>query len=330
MYKEYAGRTEANRHVEVRAQVDGILESREYIEGARVERGQPLFHIDSRPFEAALHRAEADLSSTRATLSAAQRDWRRIDSLFGRGVASEKQRDDARSALETAQAGVKVAEAKLESAQINLDYTTVAAPIPGIAGRRAVAAGNLIEVGDRLLSLEEIDPLQIVLSYPVDDAFADTAALNPDPDHPTPAEVVGITGPDGQAIAGELDYRAASIDRQTNSIQLRGVFDNPGDVLRPNRYVRVRIKVASVEDAVIIPETAIGAGPEPGSTIVYVLDDENQAQQQVIERGPMSDKGRIVTSGLSVGDRIVIDGLLKVRPGAKVDPQQPDASEHGD
>src|SRR5690554_1503978 len=134
VYKEYAGSTEANRHVEVRAQVDGILESREYIEGAWVEKGQPLFRIDSRPFEAALHRAEADLLSAQATLAAAQRDWRRMDSLFGRGVASEKQRDDARSALETAQAGVKVAEAQLESAQINLDYTTVAAPIPGIAG----------------------------------------------------------------------------------------------------------------------------------------------------------------------------------------------------
>jgi len=327
VYKEYAGSTEANRHVEVRAQVDGILESREYIEGAWVEKGQPLFRIDSRPFEAALHRAEADLLSAQATLAAAQRDWRRMDSLFGRGVASEKQRDDARSALETAQAGVKVAEAQLESAQINLDYTTVAAPIPGIAGRRAVAAGNLIEVGDRLVSLEEIDPLQIVLSYPVDDAFADTPALNPTPDRPTPAEVVGITGPDGQAITGELNYRAASIDRQTNSIQLRGVFDNPGDVLRPNRYVRVRIKVISVEDALIIPESAIGSGPEPGSAIVYVLDENNQAQQRAIERGPMSDKGRIVRSGLVAGDRIVIDGLLKVRPGVTVDPQQPAAEQ---
>ncbi|KTG17796.1 MULTISPECIES: efflux RND transporter periplasmic adaptor subunit [unclassified Guyparkeria] len=323
VHKEYPGRTEANRHVEVRAQVDGILESREYTEGARVEKGDPLFRIDARPYEAAVHEAEADLAAARATLAAARRDWRRIDSLFDRGVASEKQRDDARSALETAQAGVKVAEAQLESAQVDLDYTTVSAPIPGIAGRRAVAAGNLIEVGDRLVSLDEIDPIQIVLSYPLDDPFADSQALNPTPDRPTPAEVVGITGPDGQPLAGKLDYRTAAIDEQTNSIRLRGVFANPGDVLRPNRYVRVRIRVATVSDAIIVPETAIGTGPEPGSTVIYVVGEDGTAQQKRVQLGPMSDQGRIVESGLSAGERLVIDGLLKVRPGAPVNPQTP-------
>ena len=325
VYKEYPGRTEANRHVEVRAQVDGILESREYTEGARVEKGEPLFRIDARPYEAAVHEAEADLASARATLASAQRDWRRISSLFERGVASEKQRDDARSALETAQAGVKVAEAQLESAQIDLDYTTVSAPIPGIAGRRAVAAGNLIETGDRLVSLDEIDPIQVVLSYPLDDQFADSDALNPTPERPTLARVVGISGPDGEPITGRIDYRTAAIDQQTNSIQLRGVFANPGDVLRPNRYVRVRIQVATVSDAVIVPETAIGTGPEPGSTVVYVLDENDVAQQRRVELGPVSNQGRIIASGLAAGDRIVIDGLLKVRPGAPVSPQTPDA-----
>ncbi|QGT78533.1 efflux RND transporter periplasmic adaptor subunit [Guyparkeria halophila] len=323
VYKEYTGRTEANRHVEVRAQVNGILESRDYVEGARLEAGDPLFKIDDRPFQAAVHEAEADLASARATLAAAQRDWRRISSLFDRGVASEKQRDDARSALETAQAGVKVAEAQLESAQIDLDYTSVTAPIPGIASRRAVDPGNLIGVGDRLVSIEEIDPIQVTLSYPVDDPFADSTALNPTPERTTPAEVVGVTGPEGEAITGELDYRASSIERGTNSIELRGVFDNPGDVLRPNRYVRVRLKVDEVSDAVIIPETAIGTGAEPNSTVVYVIDDENRADQRRVELGPMSDQGRIILSGLEPGDRLVIDGLLKVRPGAPVDPQDP-------
>ena len=325
VHKEYPGRTEANRHVEVRAQVEGILESREYTEGARVEKGDPLFRIDARPYEAAVHEAQADLVSAEATLAAARRDWRRIDSLFDRGVASEKQRDDARSALETAQAGVKVAEAQLESAQVDLDYTTVSAPIPGIAGRRAVAAGNLIEVGDRLVSLDEIDPIQIVLSYPLDDRFADSEALNPNPARPTPAEVVGVTAPDGQPLTGKLDYRTAAIDERTNSIRLRGVFANPGDVLRPNRYVRVRVQVATVSDAVIVPETAIGTGPEPGSTVVYVVDENDTAQQKRVQLGPMSDQGRIVESGLAAGDRLVIDGLLKVRPGAPVNPQTPSA-----
>ncbi|WP_158611810.1 efflux RND transporter periplasmic adaptor subunit [Guyparkeria sp. SCN-R1] len=326
VYKEYTGQTEANRFVDVRAQVNGILESRDYVEGARVEAGDALFQIDDRPFRAAVNEAEADLSSARATLAAAQRDWRRISSLFDRGVASEKQRDDARSALETAQSAVQVAEAQLESAQIDLDYTSVSAPIPGITSRRAVDPGNLISVGDRLVSIEEIDPIQVTLSYPVDDPFADTTALNPSPERTTPAEIAGITGPEGETITGNLDYRSASIERGTNSIELRGVFDNPGDVLRPNRYVRVRLKVDEVEDAVIIPETAIGTGAEPNSTVVYVIDDENKAAQRRVELGPMSDQGRIILSGLESGDRLVIDGLLKVRPGAPVDPQDPSES----
>jgi membrane fusion protein (multidrug efflux system) len=327
VFKEYTGRTVANRLVEVRAQVGGILESREYVEGSRVAAGDPLFRIDARPFRAAVNEAAADLESARATLAAAQRDWRRIDSLFGRGVASEKQRDDALSALETARAEVKVAEAKVESAQVDLDYTGVEAPIPGIAGLRAVSAGNLVSAGDRLVTIEEIDPIQVELSYPVDDPFADSEALNPGPERTTPATLAGITGPDGAPLQGELDYTAASIEGQTNSIRLRGVFDNPGDVLRPNRYVRVRVKVAAVSEAVIIPETAIGTGAEPDSTVVYVVGDGDKVEQRRVELGPLSDAGRIIRAGLEVGDRLVIDGLLKVRPGAPVDPQPPGTSD---
>jgi membrane fusion protein (multidrug efflux system) len=327
VYKEYTGRTVANRLVEVRAQVPGILESREYVEGSCLEAGDPLFGIDARPYQAAVHEAQADVESARATLSAAQRDWRRVSSLFDRGVVSEKQRDDALSALETARAQLKVAEAKLESAQVDLDYTSVKAPIPGIAGLRAVSAGNLVSVGDRLVTIEEIDPIQVQLSYPVDDPFADSEALNPSPEHTTPATIAGLAGPDGDPIRGELDYTAASIEGRTNSIRLRGVFDNPGDVLRPNRYVRVQVKVDEVTDAVIIPETAIGTGAEPDSTVVYVVDENDRVEQRRVELGPLSDAGRIIRSGLEVGDRLVIDGLLKVRPGAPVDPQTPAASD---
>jgi len=329
VYKTYTGRTEANRHVEVRAQVDGILKSREYVEGARVDQGDPLFQIDRRPYLAAVHQAEADLTSAKASLASAQRDWNRIGSLFQRGVASEQARDNARSALDVAQAQVEVAEAKLEAARINLDYTSVTAPIPGIASLRAVSAGNLIAEGDRLLTIQEIDPIQVILSSPVDDPFADSPALNPGPENTTPATLVGVTGPEGEAITGELNYRAADIDRQTNSIRLRGVFENPGDVLRPNRYVRVRLKVAEPTDALVIPETAITSGPRPNSTAVFVIGEENKAQLTPVELGPESERGLIVESGLEPGDRIVVDGLINVRPGAPVQPKPADGDKTG-
>ncbi len=321
VFKTYTGRTEAHRHVEVRAQVDGILESREYVEGESVTKGDRLFRIDPRPYRAAVHQAEADLTSARASLAAAQRDWKRIRSLYERDVASEQARDDARSALDVARAQVEVAEAKLEAARINLDYTEVTAPIPGITSLRAVSEGNLIAKGDRLLTIQEIDPIQVVLSTPVDDPFADSPALNPSPGDTTPARLVGITGPNGEAITGELDYRAAEIDRQTNAIRLRGVFTNPGKVLRPNRYVRVRLQVAAPTDALAIPETAITSGPRPNSTAVLRLDENDKAQLTLVELGPASERGRIVESGLEPGDRIVVDGLVNVRPGSPVTPK---------
>ncbi|WP_090483981.1 efflux RND transporter periplasmic adaptor subunit [Ectothiorhodospira mobilis] len=321
VYKTYTGRTEAHRHVEVRAQVSGILEERRYVEGERVEAGDPLFRIDPRAYRAAVHQAEADLIAARTTLSAARRDWERIGSLYERDVASEKARDDARSALEQAQAGVEVAEAKLEAARIDLDYTSVTAPIAGFAGLRAVSVGNLVDVGDRLVTIQEVNPIQVILPMPVNDPFTDSPALNPSPDRPTPAEIAGIRGPGGKPLRGELNYRAADIDRRTNTIRLRGVFDNPGNALRPNEYVRVRLKVAEPQDALLIPQTAVTSGPEPDSTAVFVVDGEDRAHLRVVELGPETTDGVIVRSGLEAGDRVVTDGLINVRPDAPVKPK---------
>ncbi|MCG5515588.1 MULTISPECIES: efflux RND transporter periplasmic adaptor subunit [unclassified Ectothiorhodospira] len=322
VYKTYTGRTEAHRHVEVRAQVNGILEERSYVEGARVESGDPLFRIDARPYRAAVNQAEADLVAARATLSAAQRDWERIRSLYERNVASEKAWNDARSALEKAQAEVEVAQAKLEAAQIDLDYTSVDAPIAGVAGLRAVSVGNLVSNGDRLVTIQEVNPIQVILSMPVNDPFADAPALNPSPSRPIPAELADAIDSEGNPLTGKLDYRAADIDRRTNAIRLRGIFDNPGNVLRPNEYVRVRLKVAEPQDALVIPQTAITSGPRPNSTAVFVVDEEDHARLQVVELGPDTPEGVIVRSGLEAGDRVITDGLINVRPDAQVTPQQ--------
>jgi membrane fusion protein (multidrug efflux system) len=327
VYKTYTGRTEAHRHVEVRAQVNGILEERSYVEGARVESGDPLFRIDARPYRAAVNQAEADLVAARATLSAAQRDWERIRSLYERNVASEKAWNDARSALEKAQAEVEVAQAKLEAAQIDLDYTSVDAPIAGVAGLRAVSVGNLVGNGDRLVTIQEVNPIQVVLSMPVNDPFADAPALNPSPSRPIPAELADAIDSEGNPLTGKLDYRAADIDRRTNAIRLRGIFDNPGNVLRPNEYVRVRLKVAEPQDALVIPQTAITSGPRPNSTAVFVVDEEDHARLQVVELGPDTPEGVIVRSGLEAGDRVITDGLINVRPDAQVTPQQPNGED---
>lgn len=320
IYQSFPGTTEANRSVVVRAQVGGILEQRSYTEGDKVKKGDVLFTIDQRPFAATLHQAQADQASAQAKLRAAIRDWKRISTLFKRGVASEKNRDDAQSALEIAQAGVKVADAKVEQAKINWRYTKVLAPIDGIAGLRSVATGNLIQAGDRLAQIDQIDPLQVVLTYSADNPYASKPALNPTPDHPTPATIKGFTSADGKPIVGKINYRAADVDASTNTIKLRAVFPNPGGKLRPNQFVRVRVEVEHESNALVIPETAIASGIRPGSSAVYVVGKDNHVKLTPVTLGPQSSHGRIILSGLKAGERVVTDGLIKLRPGAQIAP----------
>lgn len=320
IYQAFPGTTEANRSVVVRAQVGGILEQRSYTEGDKVKKGDVLFTIDQRPFAATLHQAQADQTSAEAKLRAAIRDWKRISTLFKRGVASEKDRDDAQSALEIAQADLKVADAKVEQAKINWRYTKVLAPIEGIAGLRSVATGNLVQPGDRLAQIDQIDPLQVVLTYSADNPFAGKPALNPTPDHPTPATIEGFDSASGKPIVGKINYRAADVDSGTNTIKLRAVFPNPDGKLRPNQFVRVRIEVEQKSDALVIPETAVTSGIRPGSTAVYVVDKGNHVKLTPVKLGDLSDQGRIVLSGLKAGDRVVTDGLIKLRPGAEIKP----------
>jgi len=329
IFQTFPGTTEANRSVVVRAQVGGILQKRSYTEGDKVSKGDVLFTIDQRPFAAALHQAQADKTSAQAKLRAAIRDWKRISTLFKRGVVSEKNRDDAQSALEIAQADVKVAEAKVEQAKINMRYTKVIAPISGIAGLRSVATGNLIQSGDRLTQIDQVDPLQVVLTYSADNAFAKQPALNPTPDHPTPAIIDGFTDTNGKPIRGKINYRAADVDASTNTVKLRAVFPNPDGKLRPNQFVRVRVRVEKRPDTLVLPETAITSGTRPGSTAVYVVSKDDHVKLTPVTLGAKSENGRIVLKGLNAGDRVVTDGLIKLRPNAEIAPTKPGSKSSG-
>lgn len=316
VYETFTGSTLANRSVDVRAQIGGILDSRSYTEGQQVKKNAPLFKIDDQPYVATLHEAQAAVSSAQAALNAAQRDWNRINTLFAKGVVSVKDRDDAESALEIAKAALKVADAKVNAAQINVDYTHVMAPISGIAGLRSVAVGNLIKPGDELVQINDIDPIQVLLTYSADNPYASTPALNPSPQHPTPAILIH----DGKPIDGAVNYRSITVDPQTNTITMRALFPNHSGLIKPNAFVRVKIKVAQFSDALAIPQTALTSGIRPGSYAVYTVSKDNEVHLTPIELGPDSDKGQIIESGLGPGMRVVTDGLVKLRPGIKIEP----------
>ncbi|MFP4154871.1 MAG: efflux RND transporter periplasmic adaptor subunit [Halothiobacillaceae bacterium] len=320
----YPGRVRANREVEVRAQVGGILLERNYTEGAVVEKDQVLFRIDPRPYQAKVNQAEADLHNAHAQQSKAERDWDRISSLYERQVASEQDRDNAKSALEVAKAQVEVADAQLEAVKIDLEYSTVRAPIEGIAGLRIESTGNLVNPGDLLTRVTEIDPIQVQFTYAANDPYASSEALQAGPGREADAEIIF---PDGKSLTGRLDFTDVAIDAQTDTIRARAMFPNPDGDLRANQFVRLRIAVEKRENAIVIPETALASGPEPESRIVWKLSEDDTAHQQPVETGPLTARGRIIDSGLSAGDRIVVRGIVKLHDGIQVRVGSDDASD---
>lgn len=206
-----------------------------------------------------------------------------------------------------AQAAVKIAEAKVTAAQISVDYTRINAPIAGIVGRRSVAAGNLINVGDKLAQIEAIDPIQVVLTTSADNPYARTSALNPTPANPVPAEL--LAGHDfSTPVTGMLNFRAVRVDANTNSVTLRGLFPNPAGHVKPNEFVRVRLAVAKLTQTIVIPPTALTSGIRPGSYAVYTVAGDDKITLTPVELGPVSDQGQVITSGLKAGERIVTDG----------------------
>lgn len=325
VYAEYPARARAMREVEVRAQAGGILVGRGYQEGVAVEAGQSLFRIDPRPYQARIKQAEAELLNAQANLNKAKRDWNRVASLFEKKVASEQDRDNTRSALELAEAGVELARAKLDAARIEFDYTNVRAPIAGVSGLRAVSRGNLIEEGDLLTTITQIDPIQVVFSFSTNDPYAHSPALSAGAGQPLPARLVGANGQE-LPLEGQVNFHGATVDQKTDTVLARAVFSNSEGRVRPNEFLRIRMQVEKRENALIVPETAIGSGPKPGSTIVYVLGAEDKVKATPVVLGPRVTQGRVIEQGLSAGQTVVVEGLIKLRDGLQVKPAAPDAS----
>lgn len=320
--EEYAGRARGAREVEVRARVDGILEQRGYTEGAMVEQGEQLFRIDPEPFEAAVDSAEAQLQNARANLRQAQRDWDRIKSLYADDAVSTRERDAAQSALELARADVALARAGLRSAEIELGYTAVEAPLDGVTSLEAVPEGSLVGPGDLLTTVTQLDPIHVRFALPERDVLARREArramsAGADADIDSEREAVLIL-PGGERYErkGKLDFTNASIDPDTGTVRARAVFPNPDNRLTPGLFVRVELRTATLEGVAVIPETAVGSGQD--GPVVYTVDDAGQAVRTPVELGPVVDAGQVIEAGLDDGDRVVVSGHSGLRDGAEV------------
>lgn len=323
LHFQYAGRVAAFREVEVRARVSGVLKEKTFVEGSTVKAGDVLFRIDPVSFETEVARAKAQLMDAQAQVSRTQRDAERAKTLYDRQVGTLKTRDDALSAYEQAQAALAGAQAQLRVAEINLGYTTVMAPISGVTSLRILAEGSLVGTGqnDSLLTrMSEIDRVYVHFSFP-ETELAEIRRLIESGEARGPAGgrlLATIMLSDGTRYEhqGYVDFTDSSIDLQTGTVRGRALVPNPDLKLRPGQFVRILVEGVTRKDSVVIPQAAVMQGPQ--GQFVYTIDDKNLASIRPVSIGRDVAGGWIVEQGLKSGDRVVTEGIIKVRPGSPV------------
>jgi membrane fusion protein (multidrug efflux system) len=316
---EYVGQTAGSREVEVRARVTGILQSRNFKEGERVKKGQSLFTIDPKPFEAALARAVADVAAADARLEQARRNVARFKPLYAEKAVSQREYDDAVSAEAIGAADVKAAQARLTEAQLNLAYTKVESPLSGITTRALPSEGTLVSGPNVLLtSVVQVDPIWVNFGISDNeqarmqkDAQAGTLKL------PRNFEVE-LRLADGSVYGhkGKLDFADVRVSTATGTREARAELPNPDGYLRPGQFVRVILKGATLPNAVTVPQRSVMEGPQ--GKFVYIVDEKSTAQPRPVEAGQWTGDRWIITSGLKGGERVIVDGVMKIGPGAPV------------
>lgn len=319
---EFTARVEGSREVEVRARVSGILLRRAYEEGRPVRQGQLLFEIDPAPYRAEVQAAEAQLAEAEARGAQAEREVARLEPLLAARAVSRKAFDDAVSESEQARAGVQRARAQLDRAQLDLAYTRVEAPISGLSSRAAHSEGSLVEPGDDALltRISRVEPIWVRFSMPDVTLLAlrrDVAAGRLVAASTEELEVELVLA-DGSLHPerGRVNFSDSRIDPTTGAVDLRAELPNAEGTLLPGQFVRVRLFGVSRPDAILVPQRAVLQGQQ--GKFVYVVDDAGRAEMRPVEVGDWISDQWVVESGLAEGERVVVDGTVKVQPGTEV------------
>ncbi|NLS15322.1 efflux RND transporter periplasmic adaptor subunit [Rhizobium sp. P40RR-XXII] len=325
-WQEFSGRLEAIDRVEIRPRVAGAIQSMHFREGTLVKQGDLLVTIDPAPYEAAVAQAQAQVGAAKAKLDLAKVEVGRGQKLFDNKTISQSDMDTRTSNYAEAEANLKAAQAALQTAQLNLDYTQVRAPIAGRVGKIAVTVGNLVAAGSSspaLTTLVSVDPIYASFNaneQTVTRALSELSTSNgvAPPVEQIPVQI-GTASDNGTPITGKLQLIDNEVDAASGTVSVRAVFDNPGGRLIPGQFVRVRMGQPKAETKLLISERAIGTDQD--KKFVFVVGADNKVEYRPINLGDSSDGMRIVTSGLNAGDRIIVNGLQRVRPGAVVDPK---------
>ena len=317
---EYVGQTAGSREVEVRARVAGILLKRNFTEGAPVRQGQSLYTVDPAPFEAAVARAEADVGAAEARFEQARKNAARLKPLYAEKAVSQKDYDDTVSAEAIGAADVKAARARLTEAKLNLGYTKVESPVSGITGRSMRQEGSLISGPDALLtSITQVDPIWVNFGVPDNEQAqiqkevkAKQLAL------PDGNFEVALRRADGSLYekTGRLNFADVRVSPATGTRETRAELPNPGGALKPGEFVRVILRGATRPNAVTVPQRAVLEGPQ--GKFVYVVNEKSQAEPRPVEAGEWAGQSWIITGGLKPGERVIVDGVMRLGPGAPV------------
>lgn len=339
---EFTGTSRAFAAVVLKARVSGYLKELKFRDGQEVTEGDPLFLIDPEPFEARLAQAKADLNRAEAAAALAQAEINRQRQLAQRNASSSQELDLKVAALKTAQAEIDAARAAIRSAQLDLDFTVVRAPISGRIGRRLVDPGNLVEAEQtELATLDRLDPIYVEFTVSERDlldalgTIVERARSTPalDATDPTisrakvPPGVVlemGLGEDRTFPFKGELDYTDTGVDPGSGTVVFRGVFPNPDRQLVPGLFCRVRVTVGAARSRLVVPERALGI--DPRGEYVLVVNAEDQVEIRPVRTGPVTDNGfKVIREGLEPDEWVVVNGLQRARPGAKVAVQGRDA-----
>jgi membrane fusion protein (multidrug efflux system) len=314
---EAVGQVEGSKDVEVRARVAGILTKQLYKEGDKVKEGTVLFTIDREPYEIALMQARAQLAQNKADLEQARREVKRLQPLVEQRAVSQKDLDDATTTLQSTKAKVLASEAQVRDAELNLSYTKVTAPITGVTDRAQYSEGTLVTPGaatSLLTTMHIIDPIWVRFAF----SEADTLRMR----KAKGETEVKLILPDGSPyrLPGKLNFVSSTVDQNTGTVPMRATFPNPDSLLLPGQYVRVEVTIGH-RQAFLIPQAAVTENDQGKS--VFVVGPDNTATPRPVVADEWSGHDWVVTEGLKPDDKVIVDNLMKLRPGAPVAPHPP-------
>ncbi len=331
-WDEYTGRLQSPEAVEIRPRVSGYLQSINFKDGQMVKKGDLLFVIDPRPYQAEVDRAQAQLAQARAQAQLAVTNLNRSKELQQKQVIAQQELDNRANDYKGAEAAIGSAEASLAKATLNLEFTHVTSPIDGRVSRYTVSIGNLVNDSTLLTTVVSLDPLYTY--FQVDEQSFLRYANLPDSmkkagptDDVSPASAAGmrvemkVGSEDGFPHAGQLDFVDNRVDAATSTVELRGVFPNADLKLTPGLFARVRIPARETYTAILVPDDAIGTNQS--SRFVFTISPDNKAHVQQVELGPITEGNmRVIRKGVKPEDRVIVSGLLQVRPDAPVQPEE--------